>query len=416
MSLSFLLTNRAKDYWPGAQIPNYLEICQALFNLAAKVNIRYCPIYRFKIVFVKYIDILEIGMITLLPRRLGLVCLVLVAALISPAVHAEPCLKVTLTGTQGGPPIFNGQAGSGTLVTYGDSEAGCATTLLQFDTGRGTNQQLSKLKTPVGKLTGIFFTHLHSDHTEGLSDLLQLRWHFNSGGPKVDIVCSDDVEAVKGYVLSCKKFTEHIGDALIQSGEMAQRLAENSKRLPGGPADLVNLKLFSGTDEPQVVWQDGEVVVSAVVSRHIAGHSSYRVDTPAGSVVIGGDAGNDKPKPPRSSSTSDQVEQLAQGADVIVHSTIHPVMGPDLDSGFPPPIYFRQSTATDLGALAKRAGAKHLMLTHLIPPLGAKKQGPYPIPNGPLKIADYVDAVALSGFDGETIVGEDLVSITLPAP
>jgi len=140
------------------------------------------------------------------------------------------------------------------------------------------------------------------------------------------------------------------------------------------------------------------------------------VDTPAGSVVIGGDAGNDKPKPPRSSSTSDQVEQLAQGADVIVHSTIHPVMGPDLDSGFPPPIYFRQSTATDLGALAKRAGAKHLMLTHLIPPLGAKKQGPYPIPNGPLKIADYVDAVALSGFDGETIVGEDLVSITLPAP
>ena len=31
-------------------------------------------------------------------------------------VQAAPCMKVTLTGTQGGPPVFNGQAGSGTLV------------------------------------------------------------------------------------------------------------------------------------------------------------------------------------------------------------------------------------------------------------------------------------------------------------
>jgi len=53
---------------------------------------------------------------------------------------------------------------------------------------------------------------------------------------------------------------------------------------------------------------------------------SYRVDTPAGSVVIGGDAGNDAP---RSSSASEQVERLANAADVIVHSTIHPIMGPD---------------------------------------------------------------------------------------
>ena len=35
----------------------------------------------------------------------------------------------------------------------------------------------------------------------------------------------------------------------------------------------------------------GDVKVSAIRSTHIAGHASYRVDTPAGSVVIGGDAG-----------------------------------------------------------------------------------------------------------------------------
>lgn len=132
-------------------------------------------------------------------------------------------------------------------------------------------------------------------------------------------------------------------------------------------------------------------------------------------IVIGGDAGNDIRKPPRPTSTSDQVEKLSKGADILVHSTIHPVMGPGKGSKFPPPIYFRQSTAQDLGALAKRAGVKHLMLTHLLPPIGAKNQGPYKIPGGALTEASYKEAVAESGYKGDTIVGTDLASIRLPA-
>jgi len=339
-----------------------------------------------------------------------------VAALlfISTPVLAAPCLKVTLTGTQGGPPVFQGQAGSGTLVQYGDDADNCNAINLQFDTGRGTTQRLSQAKTAVGKLQAIFLTHMHSDHTEGLADMMQLRWHFNSAGPKVDLVCSSDASSPAGHTLSCAKLATHIGDAFIQSGEMAQRLAENKKRLAGGPADLITLNTFEPASEPQEVWKSGDVVVSAIGSRHIPGHASYRVDTPAGSVVIGGDAGNDNPKPPRPNSTSAQVEKLAMDADVIVHSTIHPVMGPDKNSGFPPPIYFRQSTATDLGAMAMRSGVKHLMLTHLIPPLGAKAQGPYPIPGGALTEQDYKDAATEGGFTGNTIVGTDLISLQLP--
>lgn len=341
--------------------------------------------------------------------------LVSIVILLSAAhIQAAPCLKVTLTGTQGGPPVFNGQAGAGTLVQYGDDENNCSAVNLQFDTGRGTTQRLSQAKTPVGKLQAIFLTHMHSDHTEGLADMMQLRWHFGSGGPKVDLVCSSDAESPAGHVLSCAKLATHIGDAFIQSGEMAQRLAENNKRLAGGPADLINLNAFKPSGDPTEVWSSGDVKVTAVGSRHIPGHASYRVDTPAGSVVVGGDAGNDAPKPPRDSSTSAQVEKLAMGADIVVHSTIHPLMGPDHDSGFPPPIYYRQSTATDLGAMAKRAGVKHLMLTHLIPPLGAKNQGPYPIPGGGLSEADYTDAVVESGFSGNVVVGTDLVVLRLP--
>ena len=146
-------------------------------------------------------------------RKAFMIAAALGVAALSTAARAEPCLEVTLTGTQGGPPVFKGQAGAGTLVRYGDSENNCSDVALQFDTGRGTTQQLSKLGVPAGKVTAVFLTHVHSDHSEGLPDLMQLRWHFNSGGPKVDLVCSDDVTAPKGYVMSCKGFAAHIGDA-----------------------------------------------------------------------------------------------------------------------------------------------------------------------------------------------------------
>jgi ribonuclease Z len=157
------------------------------------------------------------------------------------------------------------------------------------------------------------------------------------------------------------------------------------------------------------------VKVSAIRSTHIAGHVSYRVDTPAGSVVIGGDAGNDKLAPPRPTSTSDQVERLAKGAEVIVHSTIHPVMGPERDSGMPPPVFHRQSTAGDLGAMAQRAGAAHLVLTHLIPPPGAPAQGAWKVPGGPLTETSYMQAAADGGFKGQILVAKDLLSLRLPA-
>lgn len=331
------------------------------------------------------------------------------------AADAAPCMIVTLTGTMGGPPEFNGLAGPGTLVRYGDDANNCSALKLQFDAGRGTVMRLSQLNVPPAQVNAVFFTHMHSDHVDGFADLMQLRWHFNSKGPKVDVVCSADVATALGFTISCQKFIAHLADSYVQSGEIAQRLSEVKDRLPGGPAELVHLLTFPAKNEPQVVWTSGDVKVSAVRSTHIAGHASYRVDTPAGSVVIGGDAGNDTFAPPRSSSTSEEVETLAKGADIIIHSTIHPVMGPDKNSGMPPPIFFRQSTASDLGAMAKRAGAKHLMLTHLIPPLGAVRQGPWTIPGGALKEADYKQAARDGGFTGDIVVGTDLASLRLPA-
>ena len=150
--------------------------------------------------------------------------------------QSAACMEVTLTGTQGGPPVFMGQAGAGTLVTYGSEENNCRDVLLQFDAGRGTTQQLSKIGVPAGRLTAVFFTHIHSDHAEGLPDLMQLRWHFNSAGPKVDMVCHEDATTGAGHTLSCANFGRAIGAPLIQSGEIAQRLAENPCLLYTSPS------------------------------------------------------------------------------------------------------------------------------------------------------------------------------------
>ncbi len=328
---------------------------------------------------------------------------------------AAPCLIVTLTGVQSGPPIFNGQAGAGTLVRYGDDADNCSAVRLQFDTGRGTNQRLSQLGVTAGQLNAIFLTHMHSDHTEGLADVLLLRWNYNSAGPKLDVVCSADAKSPLGHTLSCSGYVARIGEAFMASGEIAQRRVEDKSRLSGGPADIAKVVTFAPSNDPQVVWSAGDIKVSAIRSTHIPGHASYRVDTPAGSVVIAGDAGNDTFAPPRSSSTSDQVERLAQGADIIVHSTMHPVMGPDRDSGMPPAVYHRQAGTGDLGAMAKRVGAKHLMLTHLAPSIGAVRHGPYKVPDGPLTDEHYSKVVRGAGFSGNVVVGRDLASVRLPA-
>ena len=54
---------------------------------------------------------------------------------------------------------------------------------------------------------------------------------YNSTGPKLDVVCSADAVSPLGFTISCRKFVAHIGDAFLQSGEIAQRHTEDKARL-----------------------------------------------------------------------------------------------------------------------------------------------------------------------------------------
>src|SRR5947209_14678281 len=83
-----------------------------------------------------------------------------------PTAQAAPCLMVTLTGTQAGPSVFNGLAGAGTLVRYGDDSNDCGAVKLQFDAGRGTNMRLSQLDVSPIQLDAILFKNMHTVTTE----------------------------------------------------------------------------------------------------------------------------------------------------------------------------------------------------------------------------------------------------------
>jgi ribonuclease Z len=336
-----------------------------------------------------------------------------VVLLVGPSAQAAPCLVVTLTGTSG-PPPFKDLAGPGTLVRYGEDTNDCRSVLMQFDAGRGTLMRLAQVDVQAAQLNAVFFTHMHSDHMEGFSDIVQMRWIFGPQSPKLDVVCSTDARTEPGFILSCSKFVAHINDAYEQSGETAYRKAEMKGIVnAAGPVAGLNVVTFDPKDDAQVVWTSRDVKVSAIRTTHIPGSAAFRVDTPAGSVAIGGDSSNNLQEPPRNTSTSDEFEKLAKGVDVIVNTTIHPSLSPESGASTPPAVYYRQSNATDLGAMAQRDGAKYLMLTHLAPPIGAAMQGTVKVQGGPLTEQDYKKAARDGGYTGNVIVGTDLASVRL---
>ncbi len=122
------------------------------------------------------------------------------------AAEAAPCLMVTVTGAQGGPQAYQGQAGPGTLVRFGDDANNCNAVRMQFDVGRSTILRLSQVGIQSAQMNAVFLTHLHNDHSEGLAELLQHRWMIFPASPKIDVVCSDDAATPLGFTMSCRKF------------------------------------------------------------------------------------------------------------------------------------------------------------------------------------------------------------------
>lgn len=146
---------------------------------------------------------------------------------------------------------------------------------------------------------------------------------------------------------------------------------------------------------PFDVYEDDHVRVSATLVDHGQVHPSFgfRFDSDDWAIVFSGDT-----------APSENLVELAEGADVLVHEVIDRewVEGLFGQSPFPPQVEAIidhllgvHTTIEDVGPLADRAGARTLVLNHFVPS------------NNPTSRWRR----AREGFSGELIVGEDLMQV-----
>lgn len=137
-----------------------------------------------------------------------------------------------------------------------------------------------------------FATHLHSDHTAGLPDLILTPWTLERTTPL-------ELYGPKGIAA----MANHIEQAYEQ---------DIAIRLNGGePSNKTGYKVNAHEIKPGIVYRDANVVVKAIKVPHGEWPEAYgyRFDTADGrSIVISGDTG-----------PTDAIAKACSGCDVLIH-------------------------------------------------------------------------------------------------
>lgn len=296
------------------------------------------------------------------PRRTVRLLVVLLAAG-APLFAQAPVVTVITLGTGGPNPLPNRQ-GPATAVTVGDR-------LFLFDAGTGVERQLNAAGLPISGPTALFLTHLHSDHTLGLADLILTSWVMRRTRP-FPIYGPAGTEAM----------VRHLMRAYAEDIEIRTNGLEGEVR--GGERVTVHRV------RPGVVFDSGGVKITAIPVPHGSWREAYGylIEAPGRRILISGDT-----------RYSEALERAAAGVDVLVHE-VYPsrwVAVEDRPGGDNWPAYLRSfhTSDDDLGRLAQRARPGLLVLSHVVR-MGAPdsavvagiRRGGY---NGPLVVAKDLD-------------------------
>ncbi len=186
------------------------------------------------------------------------------------------------------------------------------------------------------RLSTVFLTHLHTDHTLGLPDLLFTPWVLERSDP-LRIYGPPGTEAM----------ARNIEEAYA---------ADVRVRLSGlEPANPTGYRAVADDVTPGVVFQDENVTVTAFAVAHGDWEQAfgYRFDTPDRTIVVSGDT----------SPTRAIVDQC-DGCDVLVHEVYSQAGWEKRDPVWREYHAASHTSAPALGRIAREARPKLLILTH----------------------------------------------------
>ena len=219
-------------------------------------------------------------------------------------------------------------------------------------------------------LKTVFVTHLHSDHTVGLVDLMLTPWVVGRKDP-LSVFGPGGIKKMVGHLLEA--YREDI-DLRVHGLEQGNNTGWR-----------VNVKAVI----PGIVYQDENVTVTAIPVKHGTWREAfgYQFKSKDRNIVFSGDTA---PCP--------ELESAAKDADILVHevyedSQANPEPRP---GGEKWPLYMKSfhTSATELGAIAARAKPKLLLLNHVLIKKGNEQK--------------MLDEIRAGGFSGEVRIAEDL--------
>ncbi len=280
-------------------------------------------------------------------------------------------MKVVLLGT-GGPRPDPHRMGPSTLVSIGDDN-------IIVDAGRGVATRIVQAGVPITDFGYVFITHHHFDHTGGLGDLLFAAWNMARNktihvfGPR-----------------GTKKMANHLFEAYER--DIWYRMSETELTVEK-LIDIRDMVRVHDVD-PGMIYLGEEWMVSAEYVDHGHGLGLSRVDWPClayriidgeRSVVISGDAVYSK-----------KLISFAKDTDLLVMGCYY--SGEEVNDHDTRLIAEHVlASSLDAGRIAADANVAKMALAH--------------IREKPQRLLDAMVDEISKDYDGEVIVGEDLLEI-----
>lgn len=318
-----------------------------------------------------------------LARRWLLACIAFVGLTATASMAAEPpkpasasadSMVVTLLGT-GDPLPSATRFGMSTLVQAGGLN-------LVFDAGRGCAVRLRQVGIWTGKVDGVFITHFHSDHLNGLADLWTLGY---LGPPSMRRTKPLEIWGPTGIArIEASMRDTYIDDVKIRQAD--ERVSDAATQI------LAHEFAADGT-----VFERNGVRVTAFAVNHgplIKPAYGYRVDFAGRSVLLSGDTKFDE-------------NLIAHGAgvDLLIHEV---AAAPKtlLEAPWVKAIINHHTTPEEAGVVFSRAKPRMAVFSH-ITLIGDSDN---PIPGD-----EDIEARARTSWSGNLLVGADLTRFTLTA-